>query len=197
MKLLFASRNKGKQSEAKKLFSDLSVELVFPEDIPALQGIDPEENGTTFFENALIKAREYAQLSQLPSIADDSGIVIDGLDGLPGVQSNRWFAGTADERNAEVLKRLAADDKPRSARYITVACFYNPETEEYASFSATQEGFIADKSYEGEGFDYDRIFIPEGEIKTFSVLGNEFKNKISQRARAFQKLHIYLKHRLL
>lgn len=194
-KILFASRNAGKQAEAKKLFADLDVDLLFPDEIPELDGIDPEENGETFFENALIKAKEYALLSQLPSIADDSGIIIDGLGGLPGVASNRWYPGSGDDRNAEVLRRLS-EDKPRTARYMTVACFFDPQSEEYASFSATQEGSIAKEPFEGEGFDYDKIFIPEGKNETFSVLGNDYKNSISQRARAFGKLHEYLKERL-
>lgn len=199
MKILFASQNLGKQNEAKALFKDLSVELVFPNQIKSLEGFDPEETGETFEANALLKARAYAEQSGLPSIADDSGIEIDGMGGLPGVHSNRWFQGTADERNEEVLKRLSQNDesgnqKPRTARYITVACFYDPETEEYALYKATQEGSIAQTQYEGEGFDYDKIFIPQGQTETFSVLGNDFKNQDSQRARAYKMLHEYLKN---
>lgn len=195
MKLLFASQNKGKQNEARELFKDLEVELVFPDEFAELSGFDPEETGATFIENALLKAKAYAEKSGLASVADDSGVEIDAMNGLPGIHSNRWFTGTADERNAEVLKRLT-QDKPRTARYITVACFYDPQSEEYALYEETQEGSISDKPYEGEGFDYDKIFIPEGETKTFSVLGNDFKNQISQRARAYKKIHEYLKQRL-
>lgn len=201
MKILFASQNKGKQNEARALFKDLKVELVFPDDIPHLSGFDPEETGETFADNALLKARAYAAESGIACIADDSGVEIDGMDKLPGVHSNRWFEGTADERNEEVLRRLSQPDdsgntKPRTARYITIACFYNPETEEYALFEETQEGSIADTVVQGEGFDYDRIFIPEGYDKTYSQLGQEMKNQNSQRARAYKKLHEYLKQSL-
>lgn len=201
MKILFASQNKGKQNEAKELFKDLSVELVFPDSFPELSDFDPEETGTTFEENALLKAKAYGEKAQLPAIADDSGIEIDGMGGLPGVHSNRWFTGTADERNAEVLKRLSettnsGELKTRTARYITVSCFYDPQTEEYAMFKEFQEGSIATESFEGEGFDYDKIFIPEGQTQTFSVLGTDFKNQDSQRARSYRKLHEYLKERL-
>lgn len=188
MKILFASQNKGKQNEARALFKDLPFELVFPDQFDELAGFDPEETGTTFSENALIKAQAYALKSGLSCIADDSGVEIDGMDGLPGVHSNRWFTGTADERNLEVLKRLTPD-KPRTARYITVACFYDPTTEEYVMSQATQEGSIAQENIQGEGFDYDRIFMPEGYDKTYSQLGQEVKNQGSQRARAYRELH--------
>ena len=188
MKIVFASQNKGKQNEARALFKDLSFDLVFPAQITELAGFDPEETGATFTENALIKAQAYALKSGLSCIADDSGVEIDGMDGLPGVHSNRWFTGTADERNLEVLRRLTPD-KPRTARYITVACFYSPITEEYVMSQATQEGSIAHQNIQGEGFDYDRIFIPEGHNKTYSQLGQEVKNQNSQRARAYRELH--------
>lgn len=192
MRVLFASQNKGKQAEAKVLLADLPVELVFPDQIPEVAELDPEETGSTFAENALIKAQAYAHKSGLPCIADDSGVEIDGMDGLPGVHSNRWFTGTADERNQEVLRRLTPD-KPRSARYITVACYYDPNTEEYFTTQATQEGTIGQEIISGKGFDYDRIFIPEGYDKTYSQLGQEVKNENSQRARAYRKLHEILK----
>lgn len=192
MQVLFASQNKGKQAEARALFEDLPVELVFPDQFPELRDFDPEETGSTFAENALLKAKAYSQKVFLPSIADDSGVEIDGMNGLPGVHSNRWFPGTADERNQEVLNRLTPG-KPRTARYITLACFYDPQTEEYALFEETQEGSIGTKIVQGAGFDYDRIFIPEGSNKTYSELGQEIKNQSSQRARAYKKLHEYLK----
>ncbi len=188
MKILFASQNKGKQNEARALFKDLPFELVFPDQISELAGFDPEETGATFTENALIKAQAYAHESGLPCIADDSGVEIDGMNGLPGVHSNRWFAGTADERNLEVLKRLTPE-KSRTARYVTVACFYDPTTEEYVMSEQTQEGSIAHENIQGEGFDYDRIFMPEGFDKTYSQLGQELKNQNSQRARAYRELH--------
>jgi XTP/dITP diphosphohydrolase len=195
MKILFASQNKGKQGEAKVLFKDLSVDLLFPSDFPELENFDPEETGETFADNSLLKARAYAHKIGIACIADDSGVIIDGMDGLPGVHSNRWFTGTSDERNQEVLSRLTKD-KPRTARYVTVACYYDPTTEEYSLCEQTQEGSIATKIIQGEGFDYDRIFIPEGYDKTYSQLGNDIKNQNSQRSRAYKNLHEYLKEKL-
>jgi XTP/dITP diphosphohydrolase len=195
MKILFASQNKGKQKEAHVLFKDLLIELVYPDSFPELDNFDPEETGKTFKENALLKAKAYAKKINIPCIADDSGVVVDGMDGLPGIHSNRWFEGTPDNRNSEVLKRLTSD-KVRTARYITVAAYYDPITGEEITYKATQEGTIADKLYDGEGFAYDKIFIPKGQVKTFSVLGDDFKNQDSQRARAYKQLHNYLKEKL-
>lgn len=195
MQILFASQNKGKQAEAKVLFADLAVTLQFPSDYPQLENFNPEETESTFAGNALLKARAYAHTVGIPCIADDSGVIIDGMNGLPGVHSNRWFKGTADERNQEVLNRLTPG-KIRTARYLTVACYYDPVSEEYALYEETQEGSIATQITQGEGFDYDRIFIPEGYNQTYSQLGTHIKNKNSQRSRAYKKLHEYLKKKL-
>lgn len=190
MKILFASQNKGKQNETRELLKSLDVELFFPEDFPELKNFEVDEVGKTFIENAILKAKLYSQKVNLPSLADDSGIIIDGLDGLPGVHSNRWFPGSGEDRNKEVLKRLKniSDPKKRSARYLTAACFYDPESEEYKIFEESQEGTIGNEILGNEGFDYDRIFIPEGSDKTFAQLGDAFKNSISQRYRAYNKI---------
>lgn len=190
-KILFASQNKGKQNESRELLKDLDIELVFPNDFPELKDFDVDETGETFVENALLKAKTYAEKISLPCIADDSGVIIDGLGGLPGIHSNRWFEGTSDERNAEVLRRLDSI-KDRAARYLTAACYYNPATEEYVIFEETVEGKIGKEIIGKEGFDYDRIFIPEGYRKTFAQLGNELKNSMSQRAKAYKKIRKYL-----
>jgi XTP/dITP diphosphohydrolase len=195
MRVLFASQNKGKQKEARELFKDLKIELVFPNQFDELKNFDPEETSNTFAKNALLKAKSYAHKINLPCIADDSGIEIDGMGGLPGVHSNRWFDGTADERNLEVLRRLTPN-KSRNARYITSTCYFDPQTEEYAIYEESQEGAIGQENIQGEGFDYDRIFIPEGYDKTYSQLGQVIKNQNSQRARAYKKLREYLKNLL-
>lgn len=201
MKILFASQNKGKQNEARTLFKDLLVELVYPNSFPELSGFDPEETGTTFKENALLKAKAYADKINIPCIADDSGVEIDGMDKLPGIHSNRWFDGSADDRNNEVLRLLNIKDdsgnkKTRTARYITVGAYYDPINQDEITYKETQEGSISNQSFEGEGFAYDKIFIPIGQTKTFSVLGDDFKNQDSQRARAYRKLHEFLKEKL-
>lgn len=194
MKILFASQNKGKQNEAKELFKTLNVELVFPDSFSKLNDFDVEETGKTFIENAILKARAYSNVVGLPCIADDSGIIIDGMDGLPGIHSNRWFNGTSDERNTEVLKRLKDKELPseRSARYLTAVCYFDPKTEEYETFEEVQEGFIGKEIIGSAGFDYDRIFIPEGYENTFAQLGDELKNRMSHRARAYNKIKLLI-----
>jgi len=194
MKILFASQNKGKQNEAKELFKSLDVELAFPDAFSELNDFDVEETGKTFIENAILKAKSYSNIVNLPCIADDSGIIIDGIDGLPGIHSNRWFNGTSDERNAEVLKRLKnkQSSQERSARYLAAVCFYDPKTEEYETFEEVQEGIIGNKIIGNAGFDYDRIFIPKGYEKTFAQLGDELKNKMSHRARAYEKIRLLI-----
>ena len=196
-KILFASQNKGKQNEARELLKDLDVQLMFPEEFPELEDFDVDETGETFIDNAILKAKAYAEKVALPCIADDSGVIVDGMGGLPGIHSNRWFEGTSDERNEEVLKRLKTNtpegtDIDRSARYLTAACFYDPQSESYGIFEETLEGAIGDKIIGDAGFDYDRIFIPEGYGKTFAQLGDEIKNKMSQRAKAYKKIKEYL-----
>ncbi len=192
MQVLFASQNKGKQREAKRLFHDLTVDLVFPEHFSKLKNFTVEEVGTTFKENAILKAKTYAKQLNLSCIADDSGVIIDGLgNNLPGIHSNRWFAGSDDDRNLEVLRRLK-DNHDRTARYITVVCFFNPATNQLKTFRGVIEGQINDKIAGKTGFAYDRIFIPQGFEQTFAQLGDEIKNSISQRAQAYSKLKKYL-----
>ena len=191
MKVLFASQNKGKQNEARKLFDDLDISLLFPSDFPKLKDFDVDETGKTFIENAVLKAKTYAKKINIPCIADDSGVIIDAMDGLPGIHSNRWFDGTPDDRNQEVLKRLnSIEEAKRTARYLTAVCYYDPISEEYGVFTATQEGTIGNEIIGDEGFAYDRIFIPEGYNKTFAQLGDKLKNEMSQRARAFKKIKL-------
>lgn len=191
MKILFASQNKGKQKEARELLKDLDVQLVFPNELPELENFDVDETGETFAENAELKARSYAEKTGLACIADDSGIIIDGMEGLPGVHSNRWFEGTSDERNQEVLNRLTKG-KVRTARYVTAACYYDPKTENLGIFEEAVEGSIGTEIIGDEGFDYDRIFIPESYQKTFAQLGDKIKNSFSQRAKAYKKIKDYL-----
>ncbi|MCB9812893.1 MAG: RdgB/HAM1 family non-canonical purine NTP pyrophosphatase [Pseudomonadales bacterium] len=192
MKILFASQNKGKQKEAKILFKDLAIDLVFPDEFKEFENFDVDETGKTFAENATLKAKAYAKQINLPCIADDSGVIIDGMNGLPGVHSNRWFNGTSDERNQEVLNRLK-NRTNRNARYITVACFYDPNTKKCVIFEGVLEGSIGTKIIGNTGFDYDRIFIPNGFDKTYAQLGENVKNSTSQRAKAFKKVKDYIK----
>ena len=187
--ILIASNNQGKIREIKAILQDLPIEVLSIADFPALADFEVEETGQTFSENALLKARSYASVTDLPTIGDDSGLEVKALDGFPGVHSNRWFEGSTEERNQALLAKLeTATD--RSARFVGVVAFFDPQTETTKTFEGVVEGEIA-MSPRGDkmvGFGYDPIFIPKGYQQTFSELGAEKKNQISHRRQALFKL---------
>ncbi len=164
-------------------------------------GIEPpEETGETFAENALIKARVAARQSGLPSVADDSGLVVDALDGRPGVRSARFAAdhgrpATDDENTRLVLELLASvPDERRRARFIAAVAFVSPEGDE-AVVHGTVEGHIGHKSAGANGFGYDPIFVPEPGARTMAELTDDRKNQISHRGKAFRQLVALLTER--
>lgn len=196
-KIFIASANPGKIREIKAILAGLDLQILSILDSEELvsfgisidDDFDVVEDGKTFQDNSLLKARAYAKLTNLPTIADDSGLEVEALDGFPSVNSNRWFEGTTSERN-EALLKLLKDKDNRKARFYSVICFFNPETEETEFFDGEARGAIAleQKGNKIEGFGYDPIFIPEGFDKTYSELGAEFKNTISHRRKALIKL---------
>lgn len=187
--ILIASRNKGKIEEFKKLFQkfNIPVESLYDlrEDVPEV-----EETGTTFKENARLKAEQIAALLNRPVIADDSGLVIDALNGEPGVYSARYAGekATDDENNEKVLNRLKQTPiDNRRARFVAVLALAIPN-EETIFTEGICEGRIAFSPSGLNGFGYDPIFIPEGYDITFAELSNEEKNEISHRSDALKKL---------
>ncbi len=197
MKIFIASSNLGKIREMRAILKDQHLQLLSILDVDELNklriqipsGFDVEETGKTFKDNALLKAQAYAQLTNLPTIADDSGLEVEVLDGFPSVNSNRWFEGSTHERNLALLEKLR-NKKNRQARFYSVICFFNPQTRTTEFFEGEIKGHIAlePKGNKIEGFGYDPIFIPEGFTQTFSELGAEFKNTISHRRQALIKL---------
>lgn len=113
------------------------------------------------------------------------------MDNRPGVASNRWFGGSDSDRNIELL-RLLQDQENRTARFVTLACLYFPDTKNCHFFEGSVDGTISDAPRGKTGFGYDPIFIPQGFDKTFAELGIEEKNKLSHRARAFAQAKIFL-----
>ncbi len=201
MQIFIASSNLGKIREIKAILKDSSLELFSVLDIEALERLkitipldfDVLENGATFEENALLKAKAYAELTGLATIADDSGLEVEALGGFPSVNSNRWFKGSPTERNLALLD-LLRDKASRRARFYGVVCFFDPQTNLAKFFKGEIQGELA-KELKGdkiEGFGYDPIFIPDGFDKTFSELGTEFKNSISHRRQALFKLSQYV-----
>lgn len=185
-RLLIATRNEGKLSEYKQLLAGLSMSLTYLTE----EGItyDVEETGYTFSQNAIRKAREYARISGLLTLADDSGLEVDALQGEPGVHSARYAgAGATDQdRYRLLLERL--NDVPweqRSARFRCVIAVAQPGGETYTS-EGVCEGVIAFAPEGEHGFGYDPIFFLPEYGKTMAQLAPEVKNLISHRARAAQ-----------
>ncbi len=187
--ILLATQNPGKIAEATKILQDFDHHILTVKDIDLPPNFDPQETGKTFEQNALIKAKAFALATNLPSLADDTGLMVDALDGRPGVYSKRY--GDDDQHR---IKKLLAEldgvgESQRTARFVSSLCLYDPLTDSAITVQGTVEGRISFEPKGDQGFGYDPIFIPtEGDGRTFAQLGTDFKNKISHRARALKKL---------
>jgi XTP/dITP diphosphohydrolase len=188
IKLLIATNNQGKVREYEVLLQDLpSVRITFP----AQEGLalEVEETGETFVENAHLKALSFARASGLPTLADDSGLEVDALDGAPGVRSAR-YAGPGTDDVGRYRKLLAElEDVPpsrRSARFRCVVALALPDGEVHTA-EGTCEGEIGFSPRGEFGFGYDPVFVVAGHGgQTMAELPPEVKNQISHRARAVQ-----------
>ncbi len=189
-KLIFASGNKGKLKEVKKIFEKTEYEIVSLYDL----GEVPEiiEDGDTYEANAIIKAKEIYEIHKLPVIADDSGLSVEQLNGEPGVYSARYAGknSTYDDNNKKLIKELEKFDEPHFAKFVCSAVFYDGENIK-STFGELQGIIISD--FKGtHGFGYDPIFIPKDSNRTLAEFSSEEKNKISHRAIAFNALKILL-----
>lgn len=185
-KFFFATTNSGKLNEAQRVLSQVGVEFLSLADFPKLKQVQVEETGTTFAENAYLKAKAFGELSQVLTLAEDAGLVVNALDGRPGVKSAR-FAKTVSARNQKLLK-LMKGEQDRQARFVSVLGLYNPKNEEISFYKGIVRGKIASQARGKKGFGYDPVFIPEGYEQTFAELEVSEKNKISHRKRALEKL---------
>ena len=196
-RLLIATTNPNKLREIRPLMGDLPIELLTLADLPTIP--EPEESGRTFWENARIKAFAYAEASRLPTVAEDSGLEIDALDGDPGVYSARFLRpdATYGERFAEIYRRLApVRDVDRKARFVTALAVAN-ERELLFETETHVEGRIAPEPAGVHGFGYDPIFFYAPLGKTTAELTDPQKAVISHRARAFRNLKQALRDGLL
>jgi XTP/dITP diphosphohydrolase len=188
-RIVLASSNPGKLRELAALLAPLRLELLSQADL----GIaPPEETGTTFRENALLKARHAAQHAALPALADDSGLEVDAMGGRPGVHSARYAgAGASDTANLErLLQELqATPDGERTARYqCVIACVHRADDPQPLIATGTWAGRIVRVPVGGGGFGYDPVFVPAGETCTAAQLSAARKNAISHRALALHAL---------
>jgi XTP/dITP diphosphohydrolase len=191
--LLIATSNEGKRSEIRQLLSDLPISLFDLRNFPATELI--AETGTTFVENAALKAIGYATQTGLLTLADDSGLEVDTLGGAPGARSARCTGESASdaERIEALLAALAfADESKRSARFVSAVVIADSNGEILNVSVGECEGRIALATRGDGGFGYDPVFIPNAGDLTFAELKPEIKNQISHRARALAATRTYL-----
>ena len=191
MKVIAATHNKGKIREFNEILGKLGFEVLPPNEVGI--DIDPEENGSSFAENALIKARAVANLCDYPVIADDSGLCVDALGGAPGIFSAR-YAGE-DASDSDRIKKLLHEldgVSNRRAKFVSAIAFIMPDGEELVTHGEVL-GNITLAPDGDSGFGYDPIFQPEGFDLSFAEMPMDEKNKISHRGRAIQQLIAFLK----
>ncbi len=192
-KILFATKQKGKVNEARLLLEKYGFQVLSLEDV-GFFGPEPKETGVNFKDNALLKAKYYGLQTNLAVLADDSGLVVDALPGKLGLKSKRFLSGSDEDRNKKLLKLLGKfPDKKRTARFIAFLAFYDPLSGIVKVTSGVCEGIIGTKMQGKAGFGYDPLFVVKGRGKTFAQLGLEEKNKLSHRAKALEKMALFLK----
>lgn len=194
-RLLVATRNRGKLMEIKAVLGGLVDQLLCSADLPDLP--ETVEDGSTFVDNALKKAREACQVSGLPVLADDSGLVVDGLDGRPGVLSARFAGPDANDaaNNCKLMAELALlPMASRKAAFVCVMAFVHPDGSEQI-FQGVVSGRILDGLRGEGGFGYDPLFLVDGFQQTMAELSVEEKNHISHRGQALSAFRVYLQQR--
>lgn len=191
-KLVFATNNPHKLEEIRAILGS-KLEILSLADIGC--DADIPETAETLEGNALIKAHYVYDNYKLDCFADDTGLEVDALHGLPGVHTARYAYPDRHDPEANMIKLLEAlrENNDRNARFRTVIALIEKGKEHL--FEGVVEGVIARKKSGTQGFGYDPVFIPEGNSKTFAELGEDIKNTISHRARAVQKLAEYLASR--
>lgn len=194
--ILIATNNRGKFVEIEELLKSINIKAISTFD---LNISEPEETGSTFEENSLLKAKYYAQKTNLFSLADDSGLCVEALNNKPGIHSAR-FAKNSDGKNdfnfafekifAE-LKKIGAENS--RAHFICNLTLFDPKTDFTISFEGRVDGKLAFPTRGNQGFGYDPIFIKDGMDKTFGEIDPQLKDQISHRGDAFNQLVFWLK----
>ncbi len=199
MDIILASRNQKKIRELKTIIEDgivsqeeTTINILTPDDFPQCEEV--EEDGDTFESNAIKKAVYISKITGLTAIADDSGIVVDALDGAPGVYSARYAGEDSNDmaNNRKLLEEMkdVPDDK-RTARFA--CCIAMSKGDEIKTFMGYVEGEIGTENRGDNGFGYDPLFFPEGHDRTFAEMTDDEKHSMSHRGRALAKLQEYLK----
>lgn len=181
--ILIATHNQGKLAEFVSLLAPLGVTAI---SAGGLGLPEPEETGTSFVENAQLKARAASRAANMPALADDSGISIAALENGPGIFSARYAAGDYPAAFTRIIAAASQKNEWR-ARFTCALCLAQPDGST-ATYIGQADGRIAKAPSGAGGFGYDPIFIPHGHEQTFAELGPEMKDKISHRAKAFEQL---------
>ena len=196
-RLVIATHNPGKLAEMRELLAPHGIDAISAGEL----GLhEPDETGTTFRNNARIKAQAAASAAQLPAFADDSGLVVDALDGEPGIYSARWagpdknFAGAMAMIESKLKQRGATAPGQRKAHFVSALCVAWPDGH-VEEFEARVDGVLVWPPRGGKGFGYDPMFLPDGHNRTFGEMPSDEKHGLpprgkglSHRARAFLKL---------
>jgi XTP/dITP diphosphohydrolase len=196
-RVVVATHNPGKLREMRELLAPYGIEAVSAGE---LNLSEPEETGTSFRDNARIKATAAASATGLPAFADDSGLAVDALGGAPGIHSARWagddknFAGAMEKIETMLKERGATNAMQRKAQFVSALCVAWPDGH-VEEFEATVEGTLVWPPRGSAGFGYDPVFLPDGHTRTFGEMTSDEKHGLppkgqglSHRARAFLKL---------
>ena len=197
MKILLATNNKHKVYEIKNILNLDNLELLTLNDLNL--NVEVEEDKDTLNGNALKKAEEIYKISHLPTLADDTGLFVDALNGEPGVYSSRYSGENATyESNCKklLLNLKEIPDLNRYAHFKTIVCYYIFK-DEYFFFDGIMNGKIISENRGNNGFGYDPVFVPDGFDKTYAEMTDEEKNSVSHRGKAFQKVKEFLVNKII
>jgi len=192
MKLLLATNNPHKAEEVRSIIGSEDIEIVCGSDLGI--HVDPEENGTTFRENALAKAEAFALATGLPTIADDSGLLIDALDGNPGIHTARYAEEHGGFPAVFDYLRAVLNGKNKTARFHCCICYLSSPNAKPRFFEADCPGYLLDQPVGNGGFGYDPIFHASEPNVDFGIADPEIKNRYSHRGKAVAKLISFLKN---
>lgn len=187
MKLILASNNKKKLRELGEILSNMDVELLSQREAGC--DFEVEETGTTFAENAYLKAKAVADATGLAAVADDSGLMVEALNGEPGVYSARYAPGgheASDKEKYEYLLSKLVNVEHRAAKFVSSICCILPDGSIIRTEGECRGEILREPAGEG-GFGYDPVFMPQGYDRSMAELGTEVKNRISHRANALRE----------
>ncbi len=189
IKIVFATGNPHKLQEVNEIAQGCGVEFILPPD-----NFNPIENGESFEQNSIIKAQEASKVSGQMSLADDSGLCVEALNGAPGIHSARY--DTTPQRRIDKLLKNLTDTDNRKAKFVCVMTLTDKDGEVLAQFTGECHGQIAPKQSGTNGFGYDPIFIVDDYGITMADMSEDLKNKISHRAVALSKMIRFIQENL-